>query len=96
MESLIDLMDNVRVGKIEKMTDGRCRNSLWRKQAERSDHTYFLDLRQMRQPDVSKTVLIFRCTTKDEQMVYNNKTTTSRLFTGGANENDVIILLCAR
>lgn len=92
MESLIDLMDNVRVGKIEKMTDEGCRNSLWRKQAER----YFLDLWQMRQPDVSKTVLIFRCTTKDEQMIYNNETTTSRLFTRGANENDVIILLCAR
>lgn len=96
LESLIDLMENVKVGKVEKMTGWGCRKNLWRKQAERSDHKYSLDLWQMRQLDVIKIVLIFSCTIKDEQMVYNHKTTPSRLITGGANENDVVILLCAR
>lgn len=47
----------------------------------------------MRQLDVIKIVLRFSCTINGEQMVHHHKAIPSRLFTGGANENSVIIPL---
>lgn len=44
------------------------RKGLWGKEDESSDYRFCLDLWQIGQPDVTKVVLTFICTIKDERI----------------------------